>query len=154
MGQPAGMTLVVVGHRDPRYPEAEQEAKRLELGAAVRFKGQVSEAALRGWYAGAAMVVVPSFYEGFGLPALEAMAAGVAVVVSDRAALPEVVGDAGLYFDPGVDGAMAAAMGRVWEGESRDLIERGKVRAALFSLEAMARGHVEVYTRVLGGREK
>jgi glycosyltransferase involved in cell wall biosynthesis len=68
--------------------------------ARVKFAGYVAEEALPGLYSGAEVLVLPSFDEGFGLPALEAMACGTPVVVSTCGALPEVVGKAGLFFDP------------------------------------------------------
>jgi alpha-1,3-rhamnosyl/mannosyltransferase len=66
----------------------------------VRFVGHVPDEHLPGLYAGARAFVLPSLYEGFGLPALEAMGAGVPTVVSDRGGLPEVVGDAARLVDP------------------------------------------------------
>ena len=139
--------LVVVGEADARYPEAEREARRRGLGGAVHFAGHVSETELARWYAGAGMLVMPSFYEGFGLPVVEAMAAGTAVVSSDAAALPEVVGDAGVLFDPADPVAMAAAMARVAEDPAltAELVRRGRERARRFGIEAMARGHLAVY---------
>ena len=147
----AGLRLVVVGDRDPRYPEAEHEARRQDLEHAIDFVGHVSDAELARWTRGAATAVVPSFYEGFGLPAAEAMAAGVPVIASDVAGLAEVVGDAGLRFDPHVPGAMAAAMLRVLTEPTlaAELAARGRERAATFSLEAMARGHLAVYRAVM-----
>ena len=64
-------------------------------------------------YRGAAALVYPSLYEGFGIPPLEAMSAGCPVICSNTSSLPEVVGDAGEYFDPASFESMAAAMGRV-----------------------------------------
>ncbi len=72
--------------------------------------GHVPDAALPGLYAGALAFVLPSRYEGFGLTALEAMACGTPVVVADRAALPEVVGTAGVLVDPDDPPAIAAAV--------------------------------------------
>jgi glycosyltransferase involved in cell wall biosynthesis len=71
-----------------------------ELRNRVHFGGYVSDPDLVALYSGALAVAMPSFSEGFGLPAIEAMACAVPVLASDRGALPEVVGDAGLYFDP------------------------------------------------------
>jgi glycosyltransferase involved in cell wall biosynthesis len=106
--------VVIVGRRegfltgDPRVEEAARA-----LGERVRFTGPVSDEALRGWYAGAEALVFPSLYEGFGLPALEAMAAGCPVLSSDRGSLPEVCGPAAEYFDPEQPERMAEAMARV-----------------------------------------
>jgi alpha-1,3-rhamnosyl/mannosyltransferase len=114
------------------------EAQMLDGGPAVarvHRPGYVEDVHLPGLYSGALAVVVPSLHEGFGLPALEAMACGVPVAVSGRASLPEVVGDAGLVFDPLDDGAITAAIRRlVEEPELRaTLAEAGLERAAGFT---------------------
>src|SRR3990167_3830183 len=70
------------------------------MGERVHFLGHVNSHELPALYAGAEIFVFPSIYEGFGLPPLEAMSYGVPVAVSKSSSLPEVVGDAGLYFDP------------------------------------------------------
>jgi len=97
---------------------------------------------------------VPSRYEGFGLPALEAMARGCAVVASDATSLPEVVGDAGLLVAPGDVGAWVDAL-RVMVGDPNRreaLATSGVQRAASFTWEASARAHAAVYASVAGGR--
>src|SRR5690606_31065091 len=87
---PSPYELVVVGRLfDP--PAA---------GPRVRFAGSVDRDTLRAFYAHAAALVVPSLYEGFGLPPLEAMATGIPVLVARAASLPEICGDAALYCDP------------------------------------------------------
>ncbi|MDQ3740080.1 MAG: glycosyltransferase, partial [Actinomycetota bacterium] len=87
-----------------------------------------------GLYAGASAFVLPSLYEGFGLPALEAMAAGVPVVAADRGGLPEVVGDAGILVDPLDHGAIASAVVSVAGGgeEAARLRAAGVARAGSF----------------------
>jgi glycosyltransferase involved in cell wall biosynthesis len=88
-----------------------------------------------GLYRGADLFVFPSLYEGFGIPPLEAMACGTAVVSSDRTSLPEVVGDAGVLVDPTDPAALAGAIGEVLGSASRrrDLERRGLARVARFT---------------------
>jgi alpha-1,3-rhamnosyl/mannosyltransferase len=102
-------------------------------------------------YGAAAVVVVPSLYEGFGLPALEALACGAPVVASDRASLPEVVGEAGLLVEPEPE-ALAWAIRRVLEEEelAARLRAAGPQRARRFSWERTARITLATYRRVLG----
>ena len=90
--------------------------------------------------AGATVLAYPSLYEGFGLPTLEAMAAGVPVVTTNAGALPEVVGDAAVLVEPGDTDALAAALESVLsdEAERCSLIERGYFRASQFTWESCA----------------
>src|SRR4051795_8451805 len=92
-------------------------------------------------YAGARAFVLPSLYEGFGLPVLEAMASGVPVVASNRGALPETCGDAALLVDPSDHSAIAEAVVNAATDESvrRPLIDAGRARAALFTWDRTAR---------------
>jgi len=113
----------------------------------VEFTGRVDDAALAELYRQAAVMVFPSRYEGFGLPALEAMACGCPVIASDRASLPEVVGDAALRVDPDDVEAMAAALRRVL-GDARlrsELRRRGLARAAGLSWDLTAERTLAVY---------
>lgn len=112
--------------------------------------GRVPSRLVPGLVAGARAVVVPSLYEGFGLPAIEAMACGVPVVAADRSSLPEVCGDAALLVEPDADG-IAEALIAVLRGEVplSDMIERGRARARSFTWEASATKHAEIWRRVL-----
>jgi glycosyltransferase involved in cell wall biosynthesis len=113
---------------------------RDEGSVPVRGLGYVPEDHLPGLYAGAEALVMPSLYEGFGLPCLEAMASGTPVVAADRAALPEVCGDAALLFDPDDPDAAAEALVRVL-GDAElaaGLRSRGLARARSFSWRATA----------------
>ena len=119
-------------------------SRQLEAARArgdVRLLGHVGEEQLPLLYAGAAMLAYPSLYEGFGLPPLEAMASGVPVAVSDRASLPEVVGDAGILVDPyDIDGLTAAMLRVVADPRSSaDMAARGIERAKAFTWERCAR---------------
>jgi glycosyltransferase involved in cell wall biosynthesis len=117
----------------------------------VRQMSRVSEEELVGLYNVADVFVLPSLYEGFGLPVLEAMVCGTPVVAANAASLPEVVGDAGLLVDPRSPEAIAEAIAQVLEDPAlaSDLRERGFQRARAFTWEQNALRTLEVYHRVL-----
>ena len=150
-----GLRLVLVG---PSYADGDPVRRLAEergVGSAVEDLGAVSDERLQALYAGAACFVFPSRYEGFGLPVLEAMAAGAPVVASDRASVPEVVGDAGLLADPDDPGAFAAAVERVLTDAAlrETLIARGRERAAKFTWEAAATEVAAALVEAAGGAE-
>lgn len=120
------------------------------LGERLRFLGYVPAADLPFLYAGATLFVMPSFYEGFGLPVLEAMAAGVPVVTTTGGALEEVSGGAARLVPPGDDRALAVAIADLLvDGPARtELRTRGLARAASFSWEATAAGLLAVLEEV------
>ncbi len=93
-------TLVIAGAWDSRYPEIKERAHALGLDEAVRFIGPAADADLPALYSGAHFFVFPSLYEGFGLPVVEAMACGTAVITSHTSSLPEVAGEAAVYVNP------------------------------------------------------
>jgi glycosyltransferase involved in cell wall biosynthesis len=144
--------LVVVGGRGWLYEDIFAQVQELELSDRVRFLHNVPDADLPALYNGAVLLAAPSFYEGFGLPSLEAMACGTPVVVSDRGSLPEVVGEAGVQVNPDDPEAIAAGLSKVLSDPDRRrrLAEAGLARAARFSWERAARETLEVYRRVLG----
>jgi glycosyltransferase involved in cell wall biosynthesis len=111
-----------------------------EAGLEVRALGYVPEDLLPSLYRGAAALAMPSLYEGFGLPCIEAMAAGTPVVASNRGSLPEVCGDAALLVDPADGSALADAL--LAAVEDRDLAARlaraGTERAAAFTWDRTA----------------
>jgi len=139
-----GVRLVVAGPvRDSELGARLRDSKRCVV------TGRVDAAELEALYAHAAAVVVPSLYEGFGLPVLEAMARGKSVVAARNSSLPEVGGDAAVYIDdPNDAGALAAAL----ETAMRDgaLAAKGRARAAEFTWDRCARGVVDVIREVLG----
>ena len=102
-------------------------------------------------YRNAAAFVYPSLYEGFGIPPLEAMAMGCPVISSNTSSLPEVVGDAGEYFDPLSEESMMAAMERVTQSSSRsgELVELGRQQYRKFSWEKCAQETMMVYRSLL-----
>jgi glycosyltransferase involved in cell wall biosynthesis len=149
-------SLVVAGQRAWRYEGEAPLARRLGLAESVRFLGHVPQADLPALYSAADLFVFPSLYEGFGLPALEALACGTPVVASNVSALPEVVGDAALQVSPLDVEALADAMDRLLRDDRlrADLRERGLQRAAQFSWEKAARQTAEVYRRVVEARKE
>jgi glycosyltransferase involved in cell wall biosynthesis len=132
------------------YDELRGIIQKLNLGDQVTFTGFVPNSDLVALYGAATMLVLPSFAEGFGLPAVEAMACGLPVVVSDRGSLPEVVGSAGVLFNPDDPQAMADAIAQVLVDPNKQqaMRDKGLARAATFSWEASARQTVSVLEEV------
>ena len=124
------------------------------LASRVDYRGYVADDERRRLYAEASMLVLPSLDEGFGMTAVEAMQAGVPVIASNRGALPEVVGDAGLFVDPTRPGELAAAIERLLRNpdERRQRAEAGRARAERFSWSASARILVDAYRETLARR--
>jgi glycosyltransferase involved in cell wall biosynthesis len=110
----------------------------------VRFLGRMADDALPALYAGASCLAIPSLHEGFGLPALEAMAAGCPVVAADAGALPEVCGGAAVLVDPLDVAAIARGLARAVDGRDA-LVRAGRRRAQAFTWEAAAAAMLDVY---------
>lgn len=147
------LKLVIAGAMGWLYEEVFASVAALGIEDLVIFTGPVTGQYLNGLYNLATVFVMPSLYEGFGLPVLEAMACGTPVIASNTSSLPEVVGDAGLIVDPlDVDG-WARAISRVLGDRALrdDLCRRGLRRAAEFSWRKAAEETRAVYERVLGG---
>jgi glycosyltransferase involved in cell wall biosynthesis len=142
--------LAVVGREGWLFEEVHSRIKELGLKDMVRLLGEVPGADLVALYQGARAFAMPSLYEGFGLPALEALACGVPVLASNAGSLPEVVGEAGVLLDPhDVDG-WTDALERVLvdEIEAQRLRLAGPKQAASFSWERAARQTWGLYARV------
>ncbi len=124
--------LVIAGGTDPRIFPAQRAAAH---HPAIHRLPRISDPELRAILEGAALFVLPSFLEGFGIPAIEAMAAGVPVAAARAAALPEVCGDAALYFDPHDPGELAGVMRTMMSDPSlaADLTAKGRARESLYS---------------------
>jgi glycosyltransferase involved in cell wall biosynthesis len=146
--------LVLVGDmKDVFHTEVAAIRSAIEqahLSERVLLPGFVPDGELMHLYRRAYALVQPSLMEGFGLPAVEAMACGTPVISSRAGSLSEVIGDAGLFFDPRVVGEMTAAMSSLLSDRSRrdELAARALVRASSFSWERAARALMECFAEV------
>lgn len=138
--------LVLCGPPDPRRTELFSALPRVTL------PGRLPLETVAGLMAGAVAVVVPSTYEGFGLPALEGMAAGAPVVAARSGALPEVCGEAARLVDPTGEG-LAEGLDKVLSDhdEAGRLVTLGRERAKTFNWDTAAQAHLQVYQEILGG---
>lgn len=143
--------LVVCGQKgwlaNPIYDFVRDE----RMDEQIKFLGYVSSADLPLLYQGAAALVYPSLYEGFGLPPLEAMTCGIPVIGSQNSAISEVVSDAGLLVSATDAGQLAAAMLEIVQNEAlrRQLSQRSLARAQQFSWQRAARETLALYSKVL-----
>ncbi|WP_343423596.1 glycosyltransferase family 1 protein [Candidatus Amarolinea dominans] len=136
-----GVSLVLAGREDPRYVGIRATIAQAGLQDDIMVLGAVSEADLPVLYSGAEAFILPSLYEGYGLPVIEAMACGVAVACSNTSSLPEVVGgDAGVLFDPADSDEMAAVLRRLLtDGALRTTLQQtGLARARQFTWQRTA----------------
>lgn len=145
--------LVLAGKQGWLYEQVYESVEKLGLQDSTFFVGRVSDEELHQLYVGARCHVHPAFYEGFGLPPLEAMACGTPTLVSNTSSLPEVVGDAALTFDPNDWEEMAVAIRRLLTDEDLhgEMREKGLLRAATFSWSRAAAETLHVYQRVAQG---
>jgi len=148
------LKLVKVGSAGGPEAEFRKETLRaireLGLSGDVVFTGYVAEEDLPAYYSGAECFILPSFYEGFGFPPLEAMACGCPVIVSNVASLPEIVGEAALLVDPNDSDNLAGAIEVVLTDDClrRELVSKGLERASQFTWEKAAKETVKVYESV------
>jgi glycosyltransferase involved in cell wall biosynthesis len=136
-----GLKLVLVGGGSSEIDRAlEIQAQRLGVREQVSLRGRVTDEELRELYRHCAALLFPSLYEGFGLPPLEAMACGAPVIASDRASIPEVVGDGGLVLPPDAPDTWATAVETLVSDtlQREKLARRGQARAARFNWDAAA----------------
>ncbi len=139
--------LVIAGKKDYRAEQTIQEARETGVGDAILFTGYVTNEELEALYSQAECFVYPSLYEGFGIPPLEAMACGTPVAVSGTTALPEVVADAGLYFDPEDVSSIASCLHRLLQQEDlrEALISAGYDRVKAFDWGRSAQKLMDLY---------
>jgi glycosyltransferase involved in cell wall biosynthesis len=134
------------------WESGEMRAVLASADRSIRYIGYVAEADLPGLFAGAEAFICPSFYEGFGLPVAQAMAAGLPVITSNRSCLPEVVADAGICVDPDSANDLAAA---IWEVLTRpalasELAARSRLRAHRFQWTSSAVESLDFFHSVAG----
>ncbi len=143
--------LVIVGKRGWLYDDFFSRLEQSPARAAVILPGYVPDEDLPAIYAGAQVLVLPSLYEGFGLPVLEAMACGTPVTCSDTSSLPEIAGDAALHFDPDSVESLTDALRHLLSGTDlrAALRQRGSEQASKFSWERVADETEAVYDAVL-----
>lgn len=143
--------LVLVGSKGWLFDEIFATIKNYELEEHVRHLQQVSNHELAHLYLSAGLLALPSFYEGFGLPALEAMHCRCPVVASNRASLPEVVGRAGLLLNPDDPESWAAGMQTVLRNDElrEEMSEAGVKQALKFSWDKTAKATRSVYEQVV-----
>lgn len=142
--------LVLAGHWDRQDENFAQQLKDPLLRGTVRLFADTADSELASLYSGAELFVFPSLYEGFGLPVLEAMSCGCAVVCSDRASLPELIGQAGALFDPEQPTAIAQTIVKVLsdQGTRREYVVRALENAAAYTWEATAARTLDIYRRL------
>jgi glycosyltransferase involved in cell wall biosynthesis len=146
------LKLVLTGAPSPRRDELIEASRRMRLADRVSFPGHLPESEFAALLGGCTAMIFPSLFEGFGMPVLEAMAAGVPVLTSNLASLPEVAADAALLFDPRRPTEIVDAIARIADdaGLRAELIAKGRERVRNFPGPAqMAAGYLAVFEEAL-----
>jgi glycosyltransferase involved in cell wall biosynthesis len=145
--------LAIAGGSGWLYEETQQLVAELKLEKKVRFLGRVSDLELLTLYSMADVFAFPSFFEGFGIPPLEAMACGAPVITSNISSLPEVVGDAALLVDPHKTNELANAIMRLLEDEQlrEELRQKGYQQAQRYTWKQAASKMLSIYQRLYEG---
>jgi glycosyltransferase involved in cell wall biosynthesis len=153
IGQGTKHSLVIVGRFGWMYQEVIEQTEKLGLKDRVQFTGYIPQDDLPIVYNLASLFVYPTRYEGFGFPALEAMACGTPVITTDISSLPEIVGDAGMLVPPDDEQALTTAIAKVLTDSTLydQLKTKGLLRAKYFTWERTARETLKVYQHVLEG---
>jgi glycosyltransferase involved in cell wall biosynthesis len=148
---PRDWSLVLAGSEGYEAAETRKAIEESSARDRIKITGYIPEAELAAWYGRARIFAFPSLDEGFGMPILEAMAAGVPVVAGNRSALPEVAGNAALMVDAtrGDDLADALKLLATNEAKRNELIARGLERAGIFSWEKACQETLQVYRELL-----
>jgi len=152
----AGARLLLAGPDGDAAPALAARARRPDLSGRVLFAGAVDDRTLLALYRGAALLAFPSLFEGFGLPVLEAMACGTAVLASEEGAAPEVRGDAVATCRAGDPASLAAALQALLASPARraELVASGARHVARFDAASLARAHVALYAGCLAPRAR
>ncbi|MBL7058149.1 glycosyltransferase family 4 protein [Patescibacteria group bacterium] len=152
----SGVVLVLVGKEDYFYRRVKEYVTKLNLQDRVIFSGFVEDHHLIALYRNALAYVFPSFYEGFGLPPLEAMAWGCPVISSCKGSMPEVLGDAAIYFDPNDDKSLLEKLKLIINNKEvcRELIRKGKLQVQKYSWQDCAQITKNVYIKCLKNKRK
>jgi glycosyltransferase involved in cell wall biosynthesis len=145
---PTDWRLVLAGSSGFEAGETQSEIERSGCQDRIQVTGYVSDAELAAWYARASIFAFPSFDEGFGMPVLEAMAAGIPVLTGNCSALPEVAGGAALTVDPHDDEAIAAGLITL-SREGLGYVEKGRAQARKFSWAKAVAETEAVYRELL-----
>lgn len=139
--------LVIGGKKDGNFKKIKRLCLNLKIKKNAIFPGFIEDADLPALYSGAEIFLFPSFYEGFGLPPLEAMACGTPVISSNRTSLPEILGDAPILINPQNPDEIAKAIENILTNENlqKELKKKGIKRAAQFSLEDMSKKILDIF---------
>ena len=142
--------LVLCGSKGWKCDELVNEIMGGDLSKRIRWTGYVDQAELPALYSGARVFVYPSLYEGFGLPCLEAMAAGVPVVCSGTTSVPEVVGETAIKVEPENPESIAEGIHRVLSDQTLavELVQQAKTRATQFTWQNTARQTLQIYKAI------
>lgn len=149
---PAGWQLIIAGSWDKRYPEAKEwVASNSQRVNQIQFLGPIPEADLPALYSGATFFIFPSHYEGFGLPVLEAMACGCPVACGNHSSLLEIVGEAGVLFDPSRPEQIAQTIAHLLNTPAlrANLGQSGLNQAAKFHWDTTAQKTIQLYRQIL-----
>ncbi len=146
------LQLVIIGRKGWLYEDILAAPKKYGVADRVKFLENIDDEALNLFYKNALCYVLPSLYEGFGLPVLEAMQRGCPVITSNISSLPEAGGDAALYVDPKDPEDIAAKITKLITNDKlrQELIEKGKKQVAKFSWEKTAKETLAVLEEVAG----
>lgn len=144
-------SLVIAGSWGWRYKSLVKQFKQLDRADKIKFIGYVADEDKKALYSGAELFLFPSLYEGIGLPPLEAMAAGVPVVVSHASSLPEVVGEAGILLSPYLAEAWVDTINWLINDSvaKNQLKQRGQARAKLFSWSNTAQAYKQIFNDLI-----